>query len=131
MFCILFEPMSCFALWLRIVIAPDQQNVRCVFWCVSSYFMHSHFSVHFLWYDLFCLSCAGYGKHGQTLDGSRIRVWVQGPDLRQRQRHTHHILRKNTIWREVDGFMDMRQHSTHSGTNGSLSVFTETLHNST
>lgn len=113
------------------VITSDQQNVRCRFFCVSWHFMHSHFFIHFLWYDLFYLCGAGYRKHSQTLDGSRIRVWVQGPNVRQRQRHTHHIFRKNAIWREVDSFKDMQQCPAHSGTNGSLNVFTETLYNST
>jgi hypothetical protein len=58
-------------------------------------------------------------------------VWVQGPYIRQRQRHTHHIFCKNTIWWEVDSLKDTQQHPTHSGTNSSLSVFTVTLCNST
>ena len=111
--------------------APDQQKVQCRLWCVSTHFMQSHFSVHFLWHDLFCLCGTGYRKHSQTVDGSWIRVWMQGPNVCQRQRHTHHIFRKNAIWREVDGFKDKHQHPAHSGTSGSLSMFTETLHNST
>jgi hypothetical protein len=112
---------TCFAFCLRLChafgfdcvlsdIARNQQSVRCWYCCISLQFMQSHCSLHFLWHDLFPLCGTGYRKHSQTPDGSWIWVWVQGSNVCQRQRHAHHILRKNAIWRKVDGFKDKQRH---------------------